>query len=147
MTRTFDNEVSFHSWLLWPTVRRRLLLNLWRNFDGGSLASTSLNDLHFDFAIIHAVICQLFVKNLILFAVKPNRKEMEPISVYLLQCAKIDHFSQLPGDLFTDVIGHLRPEFKFPAQIDFGFSQIHISHHMLIQLTLIKRQVCFWIYN
>ena len=42
--------------------RRRLLLNLWRNFDGGSLASTSLNDLHFDFAIMHAVICQLFVK-------------------------------------------------------------------------------------
>ena len=40
-------------------------------------------------------------KNLILFAVKPNRKEMEPISVYLLQCAKIDHFSQFPCGLFT----------------------------------------------
>ena len=125
---------------------QRLLLNLWRNFDGGSLASTSLNDLHFDFAIIHAVICQLFVKNLILFAVKPNRKEMEPISVYLLQCAKIDHhFSQLPGDLFTDVIGHLRPEFKFPAQIDDQLSKVQVFleghkiwNNLLLDLTFTK---------
>ena len=56
------------------------LLNLWRNFDG---LTTSLNDLHFDFAIIHAVICQLFVKNFILSAVKLNSKEMKPIFVYI----------------------------------------------------------------
>ena len=59
------------------------LLNLWRNFDG---LTTSLNDLHFDFAIIHAVICQLFVKNFILSAVKLNSKEMKPIFVYIVHC-------------------------------------------------------------
>ena len=62
---------------------RRLLLNLWRNFDGGSLASTPV-------WMIYTLILQsctlsfvnFLSKNLILFAVKPNRKEMEPISVY-----------------------------------------------------------------
>ena len=34
MTHTFDSEVSLHSWLLWPTVRRHTALCFLLTFSG-----------------------------------------------------------------------------------------------------------------
>ena len=123
--------------------RRRLLLNLWRNFDGGSLASTPV-------WMIYTLILQSFTLSFVNFLSKiwfflqssrTARKWNQFLSIYCSVRKLITSHSSLVVYLQMYIIGHLRPELKFPAQIDFGFSQIHISHQMLIQLTLIKRQV------
>ena len=36
MAHTFDSEVSLHSWLLWPTVRLRALVQWGEIISGGS---------------------------------------------------------------------------------------------------------------